>query len=169
MAGSRTPRITINEDRVHQRREWLVERIGWAVMALLALAGLSGLLGDGPLSHATAGSPDGLQVRYERLQRAGAPTRYRFRANPALVSDGQLRLRFDARLLGDVKLESMVPQPTQVRTGPGYVEFAFAMDAAQGQPAELDMEYQPTTFGRVRGRITAAGSVPLVIDQFTFP
>ena len=40
--------MRIEEDRAYQRREWRFERIGWAVMAALLMAGLIGLLGDGP-------------------------------------------------------------------------------------------------------------------------
>lgn len=169
MARPRTPRIEINEHRAHQRREWRIERIGWMLMALLAVAALLGLLGNGPLSHASAGQPGALVVRYERLQRSGAPTEYRFEVAPALVRDGQLRLRFDAALLDEVKLESLIPEPTQVRAGPDHVDFVFAVDPVPGAPARLEMQFEPTTFGRVRGRITAAGAAPLLLDQFVFP
>lgn len=169
MTRPRTQRTEISEDRDHQRHEWRIQRAGWALMVLLAVAALLGLLGNGPLSHASAGQPGALVVRYERLQRSGAPTEYRFQADPALVRDGQLRLRFDAALLDEVKLESFIPQPTQVRAGADHVDFVFAVDATPGAPAGLEMQFEPTTFGRVRGRITAAGAAPLVIDQFVFP
>ena len=91
--------LQIEEDRAHQRREWRIERVGWVLMAGLLLAGLLGLLGDGPLSRATAGSAGALSVEYDRLQRAAAPYEYRFEVDPSLAREGQLRLRFDDALL----------------------------------------------------------------------
>jgi hypothetical protein len=40
--------LEIQEDLPFQRREWLVERVAWGVMALLIVAALLGLFGTGP-------------------------------------------------------------------------------------------------------------------------
>lgn len=160
--------IQINEERPQQRREWRIERIGWVVMGALLLAGLLGLLGSGPLARAQAGG-DALSVDYECLQRAKAPTEYRFEVNPALMGGGPVRLRFDDVLLEEVKLERIVPEPDTVRAGPGYTEFEFAMGPGTGAPAQITFQFEPTTFGHVAGRVTAPGTEPLVLDQFVFP
>ncbi len=161
--------IQIDDDPAYQQREWRFERIGWVVMAVLLVAGLLGLLGYGPLSRTQAGTPGTLTVDYDRLQRASAPSEYRFHATPTLARDGQLRLRFDNALLAEIELNSVLPEPVQMRSGPGYTEFVFAMDPADGPPARLQFQFHPATFGRVRGRVTAAGAQPLVIDQIIFP
>jgi hypothetical protein len=163
------PTIQIEEDRAYQRREWRFERIGWGLMALVLLAGLLGLLGYGPLSRTQAGTPGVLTVAYDRLQRSSAPTDYRFEAAPALARDGQLRLRFDNALLEEVEMNSILPEPQEVRSGAGYTEFVFAMDAGAGPPARIQFQFHPATFGHVRGRITADGAAPLDIDQIIFP
>ena len=159
--------IQIDEDRGHQRREWRIERVGWAVMALLVLAGLLGVFGDGPLGQARTGGA-GASVEYDRLQRAAAPTEYRFAVDPALATDGHLRLRLDEALLEEAELISIVPEPASVATGPGYVEFAFAVHAP-GTPARITFRFKPTTFGRVRGEVALPGTAPVVLDQFVFP
>jgi hypothetical protein len=161
--------IQIEEYPAHQRREWRIERGGWVVMAALLLAGLLGLLGHGPLSHAVAGTPGKLTVAYDRLQRSSAPNEYRFRASSTLAREGELRLRFDDALLEDIELTSILPEPVQMRSGPGYTDFVFAMDMAEGPSARIQFQFQPSTFGHVRGCVTAAGTEPLVIDQIIFP
>ena len=161
--------IQIDANRAHERREWRIERIGWVVMAALLAAGLLGLLGYGPLSQVQAGEPGTLSVDYDRLQRASAPSEYRFTVAPTLVRDGELRLRFDDTLLDEVDIKSIIPEPKQVRSGPGYTEFVFAMDAAEGPPARVQFQFQQATFGHVRGSVTADGAAPLVIDQFIYP
>jgi hypothetical protein len=162
--------LQIEEDRTHSRREWRFEHVGWAVMALLLAAGLLGLFGYGPLSQASAGEPGTLTVTYDRLQRAGAPSEYRFTVAPSLSRDGVFRLRFDDALLEEVDIQSIIPEPEHVRSGAGYTEYEFAMDAARGPPARIQFQLQQATFGHVRGNVTAEGAAaPLVIDQFILP
>lgn len=161
--------LQIDENLAHQRREWRIERVGWVVMAALLLAGLLGLFGNGPLSRAQAGEPDGVSVDYERLQRAAAPQTYRFEVDPSLASEGTLRLRFEDTLLEELEFQSIIPEPESVTAGPGYTEFVFAMDPGAGQPARITMQYQHTTFGHVSGRVAAPGAPTMVIDQIVFP
>jgi hypothetical protein len=169
MVNTQEQGIQINENRDHQRREWRIERIGWLVMAALLAAGLLGLLGYGPLSRARAGEAGTLSLEYDRLQRSSAPTEYRFDAAPSLARDGELRLRFDDTLLDEVEMQSIVPEPREVRSGPGYTEFVFAMDRTEGPSAHIQFQFEPATFGHVRGRVTADGAAPLVIDQIIYP
>jgi hypothetical protein len=161
--------IQIDEDSKYQQREWRFERAGWAVMGVLLIAGLLGLLGYGPLSRTQAGTPAGLMVTYDRMQRASAPTEYRFRVAQSLAHDGELRLRFDDALLDELELDSILPEPVQMRAGPGYTEFVFAMADAGESPARLQFQFKPATFGHVRGHVSTDGAEPLVIDQIIFP
>jgi hypothetical protein len=50
-------------------------------------------------------------------------------------------------------MESILPKPVQMRAGPGYTEFAFAVDDTEGPPAHLQFQFKPATFGHVRGRV----------------
>ncbi|MBP1472779.1 hypothetical protein J7I44_00570 [Frateuria sp. MAH-13] len=169
MAQTRDDGLQIEQDRTHSRREWRIERVGWAVMAILLAAGLLGLLGYGPLSQANAGEPGKLTLAYDRLQRASAPSEYHFTVAPSLARDGVFRLRFDNALLDEVELQSIIPEPEHVRAGPGYTEYVFAMEAAEGSPARIQFQFEQATFGHVRGNVTADGAAPLVIDQFILP
>jgi len=161
--------IQVEEDPAHQRCEWRFERTGWILMALLLVAGLLGLLGYGPLSKAQAGMPGTLTVAYDRLQRASAPTEYRFQVAPSLARRGELRLRFDDALLDEIEVNSILPEPLRMQAGPGYTEFVFAMAGAGGPTTRIRFQFQPATFGHVHGRISADGAEPLVIDQIIFP
>ena len=168
MARRKQDGIEIDEDLAHQRLEWRLERIGWTLMALLVLAALLGLLGYGPMSRASAGDAATLSLDYDRVQRASAPTEYRFHAAPALSGNGEVRLRFDASLLEEVELESIRPEPREVRTGPGYTEFAFATDGGE-RPADIVFQFRPATFCHVRGQVATQGAAPLLLDQYVLP
>ena len=166
---TRDPHLQIDEDRAHQRLEWRIERVGWAVMAALALAGVLGLLGNGPLGRAHA-EGGGLALDYDRLQRAKAPTEYRFHVDPALARDGTLRLRFSDALLEEVEIETIVPEPDSVRAGPGFTEYAFAVARGdRDRAARIALHYRPTTFGPVRGRVWTEGAPPLDVAHFVYP
>lgn len=68
--------LDIAQDLEHQRREWVIERIGWAIMALILLAALAGLLGSGPLSNARIDHPGShLSAEYNRFERYQSPTK----------------------------------------------------------------------------------------------
>ena len=60
--------LQINQDMEHHHTMWVIQRVGWVVMALLLLLALAGLLGNGVVSHITAGEAgDALQLEWERL------------------------------------------------------------------------------------------------------
>lgn len=152
----------------HHRAAWRAERIGWTVMALLLLATLLGAFGDGPLSRAHNGSLQSLSVRYDRLLRASAPTNYRFEANPAIASGGELRLRFDQAMVEGIEIDLIVPTPEREQAGPDYTEFVFNV-APGSSPVRIDFRYRPATFGPHNGRVSVGGAHAVTIDQFVYP
>lgn len=135
-------------------------------MALLLIASLLGLFGDGPLSHAESGSSRTLTVQYDRLLRSSAPAEYRFEANPTMVTGHELRLRFDQSLIDGIEIDSMVPEPETEEAGPNSTEFAFRVKA--NTPVKVNVRYRPTTFGRRSGRVSVGGH-EVLIAQFVYP
>ena len=61
--------LEISEDIVFQRRSWVMQRVGWGLMALFLATGPTGAFGVGPLSSTSAIRED-LKVSYERFPRA---------------------------------------------------------------------------------------------------
>lgn len=152
----------------HHRAAWRVERIGWALGALVLGATVLGVFGDGPLSRAEAGSTDALFVEYDRLLRASAPSEYSFRARPAMAAGGFLRLRFDQALVDRMEIESIVPAPQFQEAGGDHTEFVFR--AAPGAASlSIEFRYRPATFGPQSGRVSVAGAHPVQIRQFVYP
>ena len=77
-------------------------------------------------------------------------------------------LALSASLLAACAPGERLSGPREVRTGPGYTEFAFAT-AAGDEPATIMFEFRPATFGHVRGRVTSEGAPPLLFDQYILP
>ncbi|MBR0649551.1 hypothetical protein GXW78_07760 [Roseomonas terrae] len=70
-------RHLVGEDPAFQRRIWTMQRIGWALMGGLVLAGAAGALGDGPFSRGESASPDGaLRVSHDAVTRQDSATRW---------------------------------------------------------------------------------------------
>ena len=181
--AKKTASLQIDDDLKHHRAAWRAERIGWVVMAMLLLAALVGLLGDGPLSRANVADASGFRIEYDRLLRASAPSEFRIEAPPSIARDGELRVRFDQSLLDHVEIESILPEPKSVSAGPGHTEFVFDIASATSRPsdsrpsdgrpgegaAHVTLHFRPKTFGYYHGRVSAPGVRPATIAHFVYP
>ncbi len=139
--------LQLHEDLAHERREWKLQRVGWALMALALLAAVLGLFGHGPLSETASASADGaLTVRHQRFERYQAPSEYDIGALPALAAGGVLVLRVEPALLARIEIERFEPAPQQVRADGEALLFAFA--TVPGKPARVRMFFRPKRSGR---------------------
>lgn len=117
----------VQEDMGFQRRSWIVERIGWATLVLIALIGLSGALGVGPLSWQRA-SGGSLSVEYERFQRATRLARFTFDVKGQSGPD--VRLRLSEAFQKNFEVADIQPRPTHSAAGPDGVDLSFATNGA---------------------------------------
>ncbi len=58
-----------------QRREWLVQRIGWTLLAACLAAACVGVFGDGPVARQTSGAGE-VHVELDRFARRHSPTQW---------------------------------------------------------------------------------------------
>jgi hypothetical protein len=136
-----------------QQRAWIVERAGWIVMALIALAGLIGLFGSGPLSGAVAGDPSSpLWVKYERFIRTQAPTSIRVYAGADLIQSGQLKLWVNRSFLNHYQVQDVTPHPQETTIQPQRLTYTFAALKGNG-PAVITFHLMPQGVGRHAAQI----------------
>ena len=149
--------LQLHEDLAHERREWKLQRVGWALMALALLAAVLGLFGHGPLSETASASAGGaLTVRHQRFERYQAPSEYDIGAMPALAAGGVLVLRVEPALLARIEIERFEPAPQQVRADGEALLFAFA--TVPGKPARVRAgRVAGGGVGHRRGAALAAG------------
>lgn len=160
--------LQVDQDLTYQERTWTVERIGWAIMLLLVLAGASGLFGGGPLSQATAGEQGGaLWVEYPRFARLKAPTELRLHVGSESVAGDTARVWLDQRYLDSARVEQVSPEPDQVVVGADRLEYVFA--AASEQPATLTFFLEPEHVGRHAGRIGIVDGPTVEFSQIIWP
>jgi hypothetical protein len=158
-----------NENPRFNRVMWRVERITWGLMALIILAALLGLLGAGPLSHATAGKPGApVWVEYDRFAHAQTPTRLRVHlAAPSARAD-TVDLWVSRSLQDELEIQSVTPKPERVEaTGDGMV-FVFKFRPGAGEfLATLDAT--PLGPGRLEGELGLTGGPRVALRQLIYP
>lgn len=162
-AKAKTTGLQINEDMDFQRLEWRIERIGWVIVALVVIAALLGLLGNGPLSAAvkTSGS---LQVEYDRFLHRDAPSNYRIHFKPR---DDDTAIHLNSQFLEAVKLDQIVPQPSEVELAIDGVTLHFKSRAAVS--GVVTIPFEPQTMGLLHTRIRVASKKPVTLTHIVYP
>jgi hypothetical protein len=160
-------RLQIEENLNFQRHQLRFERIGWAVMAVLLLAALLGLLGNGPLSSATA--DDGpLEVRYGRLEHKANTTSFSVSVEPDAATGSEVRVWLEAEWATAFVIESIAPEPESVQVEPDRLLYVFAAQPGE-QPVEIVFHVQYERWGWLSGEIGLEGGPAVTLSQFVYP
>lgn len=151
-----------------QRRVWAVERVAWIGLALMAVAGLSGLLGrGGPLSDARAETADGaLGIRYERIQRLLAPGVFQIEA-PRAPPGGVLALHLGQDMLENWQLQSVFPPPATSRGETGGLVLGFPI-ASEGAPVMV-LRATAERLGVLTATVRAGSGPPVRLNVLVWP
>jgi hypothetical protein len=157
-------KFPVREDMRFQRRSWMVERAGWMVLVLLALIGLSGAFGIGPLSWQTA-SGGSLEVEYERFQRITRLARFTFTITGQ--SGPELRLHLNEAFQKNFEVSNIQPQPSRSTTGADGIDLAFAADDASKGRIVIWAHSRRYGVSDITARL--GGGAPLSFWVFVYP
>jgi hypothetical protein len=159
----------VSEDLRFQERTWRFQRLGWVAMGLLLLAALAGAFANGPISWATVHDPDNLvEITYERFQRHTAPGILTVQVAPQVTSGRAVSLHINEVLLNAIKLEKIVPEPTQATATERGIDYTIAV-AGPGQRTQVRLFFTWQQTGIVRGEIGLVGRAPARFSQFVYP
>ncbi len=160
--------LDISQDLDFQRRMWAVERVGWGVMALTALAALLGLFGPGLFNNATVGSKEApLWVEYKRFGRFQAPTTLRIHLRPDVGRDGKVRVSLNLDYLNGVQIQQVTPQPQIVEAGSKQLTYVFQV-TEPNQPMAVTFHLQTQQIGLLSGQV-GLSKHELRFSQFIYP
>jgi|SRR5688572_7249323 len=167
MGVRRIDDFEIDEDIRHSEREWRIERAGWIVMALVTVAAILGLLGNGPLSARSARDAAGiLTVHYDRFERAHAKSELRFEIGAPAASRGPLQVWIDRRYLDGIRLVSMDPEPERFEVSSDRVIYTYS---AAGSPVSINIDCEFEECGSHLGRAGIPGGPEVAWNQFAYP
>lgn len=140
--------LQVEDHAAFQRREWTVQRVGWAAMALLVIAALAGLLGPGPLSRTTATSEDGLvEVSYQRFGHLEADDMIRIVVAPAAVTGDSVEVQLAQDWVRSVDISGITPEPTDQVATPYGVRLAVA--AEPGAEVAIQITFRASELGPI--------------------
>lgn len=164
MDESASRHYPVREDMRFQRRSWAIERAGWLVLAAIAVAGLTGVFGNGPLSrgHAAAGP---LAVEYQRFQRATRVSSFTFTVAPA--GGHELTLHLGAPFQRDFEFTSIQPPPLRSSSGPDGIALTFA--AQPGAASRIVLWAHSRHYGASRFDAAADSGAAAPVRVFVYP
>ena len=166
----RVSALEVNEDLEFQRHDWVVQRVGWVVIAAAVIAALLGLFGVGLLSRAAAGN-QGAPIsigEYQRMVRFGKPTTFRVHLDGAATEGKEARVWLSREYLENVQLQEVTPEPEMVEAGPDRFTYFFEV-AEPGKPTAVTFNLVPDKVGPLEGRVGLQGGKPLGFEQFVYP
>jgi hypothetical protein len=161
--------IELADDMEFQRKSWRVQRIGWVVMLVIAIAALFGLFGNGPLSSAQAGDAgSGLSIVYERFVRKGAQHSIDVAAGPSSVVGGSLRIWIARDWIDANRVVGITPEPARSDAFPDRIVYTF--NAAQsGKPVTIRFGLEADWLGSRRGSAGIVNGPAVQFGQFAYP
>lgn len=144
-----------------QQRGWVIQRVGWAVMALVLAAAAAGLFGGGPLSRAEA-QAGALRVEYPRFARREAVTTLKVHLPPA--REGEAHLWLERAYLEKLRIARIEPPPARVLAGAQRITYAFAAEGG----AAVSIHLQFIDSGALAGTL-GSGAAALAVRHFVYP
>lgn len=145
----------------YHRREWVVQRIGWTVMALLLAAALAGVFSSGPLSETTARAGS-YEVEYDRFARYSARTKLVLTIDRD-VPIGDLPVRISHTFIDAHRIEAITPEPMSMSDTGDAVEFVF-----DGSSTRIEFRLEPDVVGSHEGELRIGADV-MRLSQFIYP
>ena len=142
--------LEIDQDLDFQRRAWVAQRVGWALMALFVLAASVGLLGSGPLSHTRQTVPGVMTVEYERFARFETTETLTVRLESASTAGDIVQLSLNRDFLDSARIETVLPPPARVDSAAERLIYVFAM-GEPGVPVTVRFTFQPQRIGVHQG------------------
>ena len=169
MGVERVGDLEISQDTAFQRREWGVQRVGWVVWLAVIVAALVGLMGEGPLSAATAGvQDDPLRVQYHRFVRHAAPRTLEIELQPGTVQGRQARVWINREYLEGLQIQDITPEPSSVEAASDKVIYVFDLDE-KGERTTMLFDLEHESMGRKLARVGLGDRQVVSFTQFVYP
>lgn len=159
--------LEIRQSAEFTQREWVVERVGWALLALFILAGLLGVFGWGPLTTVTARSDGGtLAVEYQTVGHHEADDSVRILVASEAAVDGTVTVELTGSWVSGVDISSVTPAPSTERAITDGVALEF--DVEPGADTEVTIIFRASGYWGIDAR-AAVGDDAVRFSQFVLP
>jgi len=134
--------VQVGEDLQFQERWWKFERVVWIFFLLVLVADALGAFGQGWLARSEDHRPgSGIDVWYDRVERAETSTVLRVQFRPEVVTDGKARLFVSDSVVKSLGAQRVSPQPESSAIGNGGITYTFPVDPVK--PGDVQISMQP--------------------------
>lgn len=165
----RTIDLQLKDDMQYHRRAWLIQSIARAAAAVLLLAALIGLWGQGPLSRSSKGEPtDLLRLEYERFGQFRNDTTLKLKVDDSVRADNKIQFWLSRDYLERYQVQEISPQPEQVALDNGHLVYTLSV-AQPSDSYDIVFRLVPTRFGVSRGDAGTEGGKVLSFTQLIYP
>jgi hypothetical protein len=154
------------DDLAHERAIWKLQHYAWTFFALILVAALLGLFGDGVLSHAKAAKP-GLSLEYERFGRYQAPNALKLRLG-AGGGNTLPAVWLDRDFVDQIEIQEIYPPPELVKVTSDRLIYIFNV-AQTNDTVAIAFHFKPDGYGKTRGRLGLVDGPELTFSQFIYP
>jgi hypothetical protein len=159
--------ISVGEDLDFQRRWWRFEKMAWFILVIVLAADALGAFGRGWLARAERHSADAsLNVRYERVERAGTPSVMTVEFAPSAIEGGNMRLFSTLSLVNELGAQRIIPQPEVSAIGPRGITYEFPII---GSPAVASIQLEPSFPGIHHIELQVPGKATVRADLLVLP
>ena len=164
-----TGSLQIGEDLAFEARDLRAQRVGWAVMVMVATAAIAGVFGNGALSGQDArATEDGPTVLYERALRYATWDSVRITIPLSKTARDPVSVDISRDYLDAFEISSIVPEPEAVSTSGTAAHFTFATSGRTGG-LDVRIHLRAMEWGRLRGWVRTGTSRPVIVSQFVWP
>lgn len=160
--------LQVAQDLRFQNRMWRVQRVGWVVLAAVVAMAMLGLLGDGPLSEASAHASDDLEVRYGWVERHRSPSSLVIWVSTDNAEKGKVEVWLNRDFTDALRIEGVTPEPESVETGASRVTYTFEVDESEGR-ARISFDVMHQGVGSQQGEVGIAQGPSVSFRQFVLP
>jgi hypothetical protein len=159
--------LDIDQSAALEGASYRIQQGGWCLMALMLLAALLGLFGDGVLSRGWASSPDGsITVRYDRFDRRLSSTG--FTVSLRAGADRWARFWADTLLVDAEWQQQISPRPDSVISDGG--KLLYVVRAAQaGQIVNVEFSKTANALWRTSAFVGVPNGDSVALRRFTYP
>ncbi|HYE17277.1 MAG TPA: hypothetical protein VEA69_02475 [Tepidisphaeraceae bacterium] len=165
--------LEIDDHMDYQYLAWRLQRVGWALMALLLLAATLGAFGSGPLAQTNAGAEtSALWVKYERFGRLEVPQELvlNVKPTPEQARAGKVTVWVSRPYADQLMVDTVVPTPDFLRGGPDRVEFDVQLTPDSGDKSiAVTLYVQHQNAGKQTARAGVAGGPSVDWWEFIYP
>jgi hypothetical protein len=162
--------LQLDQDLNFQHKEWYFQRLGWILIAFIAIAALLGVLGGpGPLSDTTVSDENGtFSLEYNRFGHLQEPFALHLHLDGEAVASSTIRIWLDQNYLQHVEVENVIPEPERVEVASDRLIYTFHT-AEAGQPVVLSFYVRPQESGSLEGQIGIESGSAHDFSQFIYP